>query len=188
MDDLELIQALVQGFLQDKTVLLSNPSLKAESVFNTVQLSARNEGLIAITERGSDRQSILVKQASPYWDLLHQTLVTESFFPIGETNQDGFWRYQFCQVPADYQLHSTTAMELWRVWWSISKGRRSQVLPMDLLILRRGTWYPIRDIITSFGTLYLKTLGEEVAIYGSDILIWLQKGHAKDSTARKVPA
>lgn len=188
MDDLELIQAFVRGILQDQAVLLSNPSLKAESVFNTVQLSARPEGLIATTERSGDLRSILVKQSSPYWDLLHQTLIAESFFPIGEVNQDGFWRYRACQAPAGYQLHSTTGMELWRVWWSINKGRRSQVLPMDLLILRRGTWYPIRDIITSFGTLYLKTLGEEVAIHGSDILIWLKKAEAEGPFASKVPA
>lgn len=188
MDDVELIQAFVQGFLKDEAVLLSNPSLKAETAFNIIQLFARQEGLIATTERSGDRQSILVKQASPYWDLLHRTLLSENFFPIGKVKQDGFWRYQACRVPAGYQLNSTTAMELWRVWWSLSKRGRNQVLPMDLLILRRGTWYPIRDIITSFGTLYLKTLGGEVAIHGSDILIWLQKHQVEGSTATKMPA
>jgi hypothetical protein len=42
-------------------------------------------------------------------------------------------------------------------------------------MLRQGTWYPIRDIICSHGTLYIKTIGDEVVIYGADMLIWEQK-------------
>ncbi|MDJ0701938.1 MAG: hypothetical protein QNJ46_01545 [Leptolyngbyaceae cyanobacterium MO_188.B28] len=36
-------------------------------------------------------------------------------------------------------------------------------------------WYPIRTIVCDRGTLFIKTLIGEVALYRTDIAIWLER-------------
>jgi len=173
MDDLTLIEAFIAGFIQGEVVLLSNPNLRSEPIFNTVQLLAKKEGIIAIATSQEPR-SALVKRDSFYQAEIHQIMSAKSFLPIGTTEKDGFDNYQHCPVPNGYQLHYTNALQLWGVWWG-RKSRRRLGIPMDLLILNQGSWSPFRDLICSDGILYLKTLGRELILHGADMVVWLKK-------------
>jgi len=173
MDDLAMIEAFVRAAIADEDLLLSNPGLRIEMCFNAIQLLASKEGLLATSQHGEKPPIIVVNRSSSYWELLHQILLNFSFVPTGETQKD-FYRYQHCTVPEGYRLECTQAMDLWRAWWGSSYRNRRQVIPLELLIWRRGTWYPVKDIISSQGALYIKTLGSESTLHGSDLVAWLK--------------
>lgn len=175
MDDIAMIEAFVQGAINQEVVLLASPGLRIETSFNTIQLLAKAAGLIASAQQSTRPQTILVNHGSAYWELLNQTLAANGFVLTGESPKEDFYSYQHRPVPQGYQMQCTNAMELWRVWWGTRRASARQTIPLDLLILRRETWYPVRDIITSHGTLYIKTLGKETALHGSDLIVWLKK-------------
>ncbi len=175
MDDMALIQTFVQNFLQSQAVLLSNSKLKAEPVVDTLQLIAKSEGLIVKAKLTDKQRTALVKRSSAYWELIHQAMLENSFFPIEQLDTEDFYRYEHRPIPENYHMHCTNAMELWQEWWRLRNRIYSPSIPMDFIILRRGTWYPVRNIICSHGSLYIKTIGDEVAIYGTDMLIWGKK-------------
>jgi len=176
IDDMALIQTFVQSFVQGQAILLSNSKLRAEPVVNTIQLIAKTEGLIVKAKLTENKQrSALVKRSSPYWELIHQAMLANSFFPIEQLDTEGFYHYQHRPIPENYQMHCTNSMELWKVWWGLRNRHYSPSISMDIIILRRGTWYPVRDIACSHGSLYIKTIGDEIAIYGADMLIWGKK-------------
>jgi hypothetical protein len=177
MDDIAVIEAFAKAAIAEEDLLLSNPSFRIETSFNTIQLLTVNEGLIATSKHGEKPLSVAVNHRSSYWELLHQTLLTLSFVPTGETQKD-FYRYQYCTAPQGYRLECTQAMDLWRAWWGSSHRNRRKTIPLELLIQRRGTWYPVKDIITSHGALYIKTLGSELTLHGSDLVVWLKQEKA----------
>jgi len=181
IDDMALIQAFVQNFIQGQAILLSNSKLKAEPVGDTIQLTAKTEGLIVKAKLADKRRSAFVKRSSTYWELIHQAMLENSFFPIEQLDKDGLYHYQHHPIPENYQMHCTQAIELWKVWWGLRNRNYSPSIPMDYIILRRGTWYPIRDIICSRGSLYIKTIGDEDVIFGTDMLIWGKKGEEASS-------
>lgn len=112
-------------------------------------------------------------------------MLAESFLPIDRTQKDGFYNYQRCTVPSGYKLHHTDVMKLWKAWRGLRNSSRLGV-PTDLLILNSGTWSPFTDLVSSNGSLFIKTLGREVMIHGSEMLIWLQKVE-KDSPSSQPP-
>jgi hypothetical protein len=188
MNDLALIQAFVQSFVQGKAVLLSNPNLRVEPAFDTTQLLAKKEGLIATAKLTDKPRSVLVKQKSSHWELIHRVMLGESCFPIRQ--MDGFYTYQYRTVPEGYQMNCTSAMDLFqRFWWSRSSHNYHFGIPMDLLILAWEAWYPIRDLHLEprnemhHEMLYVKTLRGEVALHGSDIVVWLKKIKENSSDA-----
>lgn len=80
IDDMALIQTFVQSFVQGQAILLSNSKLRAEPVVNTIQLIAKTEGLIVKAKINENKQrSALVKRSSPYWELIHQAMLANSF-------------------------------------------------------------------------------------------------------------
>lgn len=183
IDDLSLIEAFVQGFIQNEPVLLSNPNLRVEPVFKTLQLLGR-EGLLATAILAEKNQPVTVREDSSYWELIHQALLEQSFFPILSLQKDSFYTYEYRTVPEGYQVHYTSVQELWRVWWSRGSPSRPGLL-MELLILSRGptgrqeTWQPVRHLESKQGALYIKMLGGEVAFFPETKVIWLQR--PKDS-------
>ncbi len=102
----------------------------------------------------------------------------ETFFPlIGEVGKEDFYGYQHRTVLNGYQMHCTDAMKLWQAWWGSSSRKKRLGIPLDLLFLNEGIWSPVADLICRNGTLYLKTWGKEVALQGSDIVVWLKKAN-----------
>lgn len=177
MDDLTLIQTFVQSFIQGEAILVSNPNLRIEPTFGTIQLLAKKEGLIATAKLADKPRSVLVKQKSSHWEPIHQTMLGESYFPVRQT--DGLDTYQHRTIPEGYQMNYTRAIELLqRTWWRSHdvRGRRLGI-SMDVLILTRGTWYPARDLDLNSrnGAVYIKTLGGELTLHSWEMVIWLRK-------------
>jgi hypothetical protein len=175
LSSLDLIREFVQSSIQKQDVLLSNPSLTAQTVYNSNQLTAKTEGVIA-TYKLNDRVSeFWINAKSSHWELINEVLADYSYLFKGEIDNRGFYRYQFCQVPKDYKLHCTKSVMLWRAWWKYRKNALKPGIPIDLLIQKRDSWYPIRDLTISDGLLYIKTLGSEIALQSEDLVIWLSK-------------
>lgn len=179
MDDRTLIETFLQDFVAGKPALLANPRLKTDVAFDTVQLISSNEGRIFLGKPLDRPLAAQVKQ-SVYWEIIHPILVSHSILPLESVPENGFYRYQFRTIPDGYEVHCTDAKELWRRCWA--RGTRSRYgIPIDLLILHRGplnrdaTWYPVRDISIHHGGLYIKTIGGEIELNSTDLIVWLTK-------------
>lgn len=174
LDDIALIQTFVQHFIQGQDVLLSNPNLRTEPVEDTIQLLGKTEGLIVKAKFTEKPRTALVKRSSRYWELIHQAMFANSFFPVGQIQGEGVYRYQYRPMPDNYQMHCTTALELWQAW-SENNNPNHRAISMDMIMLKQGTWNPIRDIVYDQKTLGIKTLGDQVVIAPAEMLIWGEK-------------
>ncbi len=171
LDDITLIKKFVDG----EDILLANPNLRVEPAFNTAQLLAKTGELIATLKLVSKIRTALVRRESKYWDLVHQALQTNSFIPMSQVENLGFMQYEQHEIPAGYKLNYTEAKFLWKDWWLSRYKNHSPHLQLDLLIFQRNTWYAIRDIICSEGTLFIKTWIAEVPLHICDRVVWLSK-------------
>lgn len=174
MDDLELLQAFVSSYLSGHSTLLSNSDLKVEPISDTLQLLAKTEGLVATAKLSGDRRFTSIRYKSSFWAQLHDTMIEQKCLPIRKSKISGFYEYEPIEIPENYRVHFTDSLDLLQTWWSYKKSDRTQSL-MQLLILHRDTWYPIRDLVCEQGTLTIQTSGHELQMYPLDILVWLQK-------------
>jgi hypothetical protein len=118
---------------------------------------------------------------------MHQALLARHFIPTpGGADQHGFVQYRADNIPAGYEVTHTAAKELWKEWWRTARHSGVHGIHMDLLIFARDTWYPIRNIICSQGTLFITTLVSEVSFAGSEQLTWLRR-LPEPSSARSNP-
>lgn len=174
MDDITIIEEFVDRSVQQQEILLATPKLRAETIGGANQLLSKTEGIIATTHLNSDPRNVLVKWKSSYWKSINQLMLGKNFIPVTR-HKDVFYNYQYRPTPKGYELRCASAIELWRDWWRHRSRSQGLGIPMEMLVWTRESWYPIRDVICSNGSLYIKALGNELAIYGSDILIWLEK-------------
>jgi hypothetical protein len=181
-----LIQRFVEGFLQNQTILLSNQQLRTEPLFDSMQLLSSREGVLATAKVKATPIHVIVRQTSSYWELLHQTLSAQSFYPLMRAAQDGCYVYRFVEPPENYTLYCTTAKDLWRACWGRGFGVRSGI-PLDLLIWRQGpagskeTWYSLRGMDCEQGQLIIKMLGWTNTVDSAELLVWAKQ----DASARK---
>lgn len=178
MDDLELIQAFVQAFIQGESLLLANANLRAESAFKRLQLfSAKpEEGLLALATVTDNPRSIRVKKYSSYWQPLLQALAESSFFAIAPAPEVGFWRFEYCAIPEGYRVNSAPAIDLWRMWRQVSRNNLDQASSGPVSIFHQGSWRVVKDLLCSQGSVYLKleNLSEEVGMSNSELVFWLE--------------
>ncbi|MEH2438649.1 MAG: hypothetical protein V7K25_31405 [Nostoc sp.] len=175
LSNLDLIREFVQNSIHKKEVLLSNPALTAQTVYNTNQLIAKAEGVIATVQLSKTLSEFSISPKSSQWELINQALAESSYLLKGEVDSRGFYQYQYCEVPKGYEMHCTKCVLLWRAWWKYRKYTSRLGIPLELLIRKRDSWYPIRDLIISDGLLYIKTLGSEIALDSDDLVTWLSK-------------
>ncbi|BBD67503.1 hypothetical protein NIES4072_52010 [Nostoc commune NIES-4072] len=175
LSNLDLIREFVQNSIHKKEVLLSNPALTAQTVYNTNQLIAKAEGVIATVQLSKTLSEFSISPKSSQWELINQALAESSYLLKGEVDSRGFYKYQYCEVPKGYKMHCTKCVLLWRAWWKYRKYTSRVGIPLELLIRKRDSWYPIRDLIISDGLLYIKTLGSEIALDSDDLVTWLSK-------------
>lgn len=175
LSSLDLIREFVHNSIQQQEVLLSNPTLTAQTVYNSNQLTAKTEGVIATYKLNDTLSEFCINAKSSHWELINEALADYNYLLKGEIDNRGFYRYRVCQVPNGYQLHCTKSVMLWRAWWKYRKNALKPGIPLDLLIQKRDSWYPIRDLTISDGLLYIKTLGSEIALQSDDLVIWLSK-------------
>ncbi|KGF72381.1 hypothetical protein DO97_09235 [Neosynechococcus sphagnicola sy1] len=169
LDDVTLIRKFVQG----DTTLLGNQNLRVETAFDASQLIAKRGGIVATlkTEQG---RTVLVRQSSEYWALLHQVLCDSSLVPTSPAAQKGFILYEELPIPDGYEVNYMEAVNLWKAWWTYKrKAGLRYALNMNLLVLVRNTWYPVQNIEMNPGTLFIKTWAAELCVQGKDYLVWL---------------
>jgi hypothetical protein len=171
----ELMREFVGHSIQKKEVLLANPSLKAQAVYNSNQVIAKSEGVIATAQFNQTPPEFSIHATSSYWELMNEALAEYSYILTGEVDHRGFYQYRYCQIPQGYKMHCTKSVILWRAWWKYRKYASQRGIPLQLLIRTRNTWYPLRDLTISDGLLYIKTLGSEIAVHADDLVIWLSK-------------
>ncbi|MDZ8183332.1 MAG: hypothetical protein RMX96_00510 [Nostoc sp. ChiSLP02] len=175
LSNLDLIREFVENSIHKKDILLSNPSLIAQTVYKTNQLTAKSEGLIAIAQISNTVCQFSISPNSSHWELINQALAEYSYILKGEVDSRGFYQYQYCEIPKGYQMYCTKSVLLWRAWWRYRKYTSRPGIPLELLVRTRDSWYPIRDLIISDGLLYIKTLGSEIALDSNDLVTWLKK-------------
>ena len=175
LSDLDLVREFIKLSIQKKEVLLSNSVLQGETVYKTNQLTARKEGVILTSKLERNLNPFFVKHNSNYWELMSQVLAENCFILVGDADNRGFYKYQYCQIPQGYKMHSGKAAILWRTWWKYRKRIEGRVIQLELLIRIRNTWYPIRGLTIGDGMIFIETLGNEIAIGLQDMIIWLIK-------------
>ncbi len=176
-DDMALIQTLVQNFVQGQAILLANANLRAEPVGDTIQLIAKTEGVILKATLTDNPRTALVNRSSRYWELIHQAMFANSFFSNISTQNQGFYSYKQRPIPKKYQMFCTSILELWHVWSAHTNNLAPHSrAPMDIIMLKDGIWIPIKDVICGYGkNVYIKTVGDKVAVDRADMLIWGKK-------------
>lgn len=175
LSNLELMRVFVYNSIQKQEVLLSNPFLTAQPVYQSNQVIAKIEGVIATAELAYTPSVFSINATSSYWEVMNEVLADYSYILTGEIDRRGFYEYRYCQVPNGYQMHSTKSVYLWRAWWKYRRSALQLGIPLELLIRTRDVWYPIRDLSISDGLLYVKTLGNEIAVHADDLVTWLSK-------------
>ncbi|MEH2321098.1 hypothetical protein [Nostoc sp.] len=175
LSNLDLIREFVQNSIQKKEILLSNHSLTAQTVYSINQLTAKSEGIIATAQLSNTLSGFLISPKSSQWELINEALAQSSYLLRGEVDSRGFYQYQYCEIPKGYEMHCTKSVFLWRAWWKYRKYTSRLGIPLELLIRKRESWYPIRDLIISDRLLYIKTLGSEIALDSDDLVTWLNK-------------
>jgi hypothetical protein len=174
LTDQELITEFIQHSLSTKQILLSNSVLRGETVFDTNQLTAKNEGIILKINLTSSTPEFFLKINSSHWLLMNEALASYNFILSGKIDNFGFYSCQYYQIPQGYQVMCTKSLIIWRMWWKYKKYSQGRAIPLKLLIRNRNSWYPVRDLIVSQGFLYIKTLGQEFAFSQDDWITWLK--------------
>jgi len=168
--------ALILNFLKGNNTLVANQNLRVEPAFDAVQLLAKRGGLIATLRMLESVPIVTVRRGSEYWNLLHHALVENCFVPLGSNEkQPDFDDYKKQEVPGGYHFNCTEAKVLWQQWWTRTRQGNRHGIQMDLLVFTRNTWYPIREIISNQGTLFISTLATELVYQGTDIVVWLNR-------------
>ncbi|NJL78585.1 MAG: hypothetical protein HC874_26865 [Richelia sp. SL_2_1] len=175
LSDIDLIREFIKLSIQKKEVLLANLTLQGETIYKSSRLTAKKEGVIATTQLGSALNPFLIKNNSTHWQLISKVLAEYHFILMGNVDERGFYQYEYCQIPQDYQMYCDKAAILWRSWWKYRQRIQGKIIQLELLIRIRNTWYPIRSLAISDGLIYLETLGNEIALNLEDVVIWLSK-------------
>jgi hypothetical protein len=180
MSDEVLIQTFIEEFFHGNLALLSNPHLRTEPLFDSMQLLSSVDGVIATAKLRSTPMEMIVRQGTASGDLMHQLLLQQMFYPMLRAPAEGCYIYRFCEPPEGYTLQCATAKDLWRACWGRGFGVRSGI-PMDLLIWRKGppgskeTWYSLKGMDCDNGQLTIKLLGWADAVMGTDLVVWARQ-------------
>ncbi len=177
-EDIELIKAFVQAFISNEPVLLSTKNLVASSGEGQLTLSSRKKGTIVSVQEVKGKQTAIVSQASFHWEVIRHVLVENSFFPVSQRT-NGTCYFQYRAIPEDCQLFHTSAMELWETWYGkacpalFNEGAVQVKLPREsILVLRRGSWYRIQNLVLRETALHVKTMAGEIVVPPGDLLVW----------------
>ncbi|AFZ13811.1 hypothetical protein Cri9333_2972 [Crinalium epipsammum PCC 9333] len=171
LDDFSLIEKFIKG----EGELLSNPNLRVESTFKTDQLLARNGTVVAVIADKNPVKAVSVNTASKHFYLMSQVLLTHTFAPVGEIKGSKLIQYEPHEIPAGYKVNYTPVKTLFKKWWTQHRASNEHEIKLDLLILTRSKWYPIRSISHNLGGLFFKTLVDEIYVNNEDGMVWLSR-------------
>ncbi len=179
--DISLIRTFVSGFIQGHVVMLANSSLRTEPLLgSSMQLLSKKEGLIATANMDVAPISMLVRETTSLAPLLHETLAGHQFYPLAKAKPEACYLYRYCAPPEGYELHCTTAKELWRLSWGRGFGSRSGI-PLDLIVWYqtangvRASWQSLRGMDCDQGMLQIKVLGGALWMNSAEWVVWARK-------------
>ncbi len=166
---------LINKFLKGEDSLLANRELRVEKALDETQLLT-TQGILLAKGRLTDHlPNIVIRLKSDYWELLNQQALDACFIPLHlqQDQLDGatFTQYDYHSVPEGYQVHCQEAASFWKTWWI--NHRKLQL--MDMLLLCKKRWYPVKEMMCDTGTIYVKTWREEQTLSISEIVIWLDR-------------
>jgi hypothetical protein len=174
MDNASLIHAFVESVVANKSTLIANAELRIEPIGDTLQLWAKQEGMISSARPNRNHFSVILKDKTHYWPILHNILLENSFLPTHPAPAKGFYQYEFAKVPPHYEVNYTDGLLLLQAWWQYQQQEdRSGLLGM--LIWHGKTWYPVRNIDCNQGTLSILSWGNEISVQPSERVVWLLK-------------
>ncbi|WP_017297441.1 hypothetical protein [Nodosilinea nodulosa] len=177
LDDITLLQWFVSG---DAT-LEANQSLRIQPANSLRQLLGRKGLLLATAYDAAMPPRIEVRRNTDYADLLHQILIDHHFVPMGQGLGSHVLCYAHYPIPEGYRIVYGQARQLWKLWWTHPSHLRDRHLQLDLFVLVKAQWYPVREIAINSGTLYVETLRGETVHHGDDMMVWLEKDLCEES-------
>ncbi|HEY9736764.1 MAG TPA: hypothetical protein V6D06_10795 [Trichocoleus sp.] len=170
-DDITLIQRFIAG----GDALESNQNLRVLPANDQLQLLSRRGLVLAISDPAAHPPTIAIRSTSEFSEILNKVLLAHHYIPVGQAADVHFLNYQHCPIPSNYTVSYSPARDLWKQWWVRRNELLRMGLQMDLLVLTRGKWYPVRDIILAQSTLYISTHLGETAHMADDKIVWLEK-------------
>ncbi len=174
MDNATLIRSFVESVVVGKSTLVANSELRIEPIGDTLQLWAKQEGMVSSARPAQKTASVILKDKTHYWPTLHNTLLENSFLPTHPAPSKGFYQYELAKVPPHYEVNYTDGLLLLQAWWQYQQqADRSGLLGM--LVWHSRTWYPIRNIDCTQGTLSILSWGNEISVQPSERVVWLLK-------------
>jgi hypothetical protein len=174
MDNVSLIHSFVESVGAGKSTLIANAELRIEPIGDTLQLWAKQEGMISSARPTTKTASIILKDKTHYWATLHNVLLENSFLPTHPAPAKGFYQYEFAKIPPHYEVNYTDGLLLLQAWWQYQQQEdRSGLLGM--LVWHGKTWYPVRNIDCNQGTLSILSWGNEISVQPSARVVWLLK-------------
>lgn len=182
MDNVSLIHSFVESVVAGKSTLIANAELRIEPIGDTLQLWAKQEGMISSARPTRNHSSIILKDKTHYWPTLHNVLLENSCLPTHPAPAKGFYQYEFAKVPPHYEVNYSDGLLLLQAWWQYQQQEdRSGLLGM--LVWHGKTWYPVRNIDCTHGTLSILSWGNEISVQPSERVVWLLKvDPAKESS------
>jgi hypothetical protein len=169
LDDCKLIEKFVQGSNQ----LLASANLRLEVNGNLSQLLARNGDSIAIMYLHNQPRTTIVKQNSPYLEIIDRLLIERDFVMFGDASRAGFTEYKHYVTPAGYRIWYTDPAILWKKWWPTERFQDKQRFNMNILLSFKNSWYPVQNITVNAGTFTIKTIAGQLILNRHDKVLWL---------------
>jgi hypothetical protein len=190
--DQDLIDAFVIGAIRGEEVLAANFSLRAESLFDTLQLLSLQDGVMAKVDMARVPITFLVNPDCDLWPLLHERLLSYSYFPITKQIRTQWYLYRHCELPPGYEPQCGIAKDLWRVCWGRGVGLRSGI-PIDLVVWHydertgRDGWQALRSMDCDQGMLQIKLLGGSRLVAGGDLVVWARRTIQQSRNRQPLP-
>ncbi|WP_299491197.1 hypothetical protein [Acaryochloris sp. IP29b_bin.137] len=174
MNNIELLKVFVSSYLSGCSALESNTELRFEPIGNTLQLLAKTEGLVATAKLAGEERYSSIRYKSSFWSQLHEAMIKQKCLPVRQSNISGFYEYKPIDIPRNYIIHFTNTLDLLQTWWKHEKENKQRYL-MSLLILYRGTFYPIQNLVCERGIITIQISGHRMRLNPLNMLSWLQR-------------
>jgi hypothetical protein len=182
MDNATLIRSFVESVVAGKSALAANSELRVEPIGETLQLWAKQEGMVSSARPAKKTASVILKDRTHFWPTLHNTLLENSFLPTHPAPSKGFYQYELAKIPPHYEVNYTDGLLLLQAWWQYQQQEERSGL-LGMLIWHSKTWYPVRNIDCTQGTLSILSWGNEISVQPSERVVWLLKvGPAAESS------
>ncbi len=169
LDDHKLIEKFIQGSNQ----LLASANLRLEVNGSLSQLMARNGDPIAMMYLQNKPRNLIVKQNSPFLEVIDRISIERDFVLFGDATRAGFIEYKHYVTPAGYRIWYTDPSILWKKWWPTERFQNKQRFNMDVLVNLKDNWYPVQNINVNAGNFIIKTIAGQLVLKRDDQVLWL---------------